>query len=146
MNNKTLPVEQVDRDAAADFYGPHLSRPGEVLVTAHMRAGKIDESPLVQAFAKHRIQVAERESAPNRLAARMDAVFVPQVAFNPAVKQSLTTEVAEAVREACAKMADRCDLIGDGYFDDTGTVERNNRIASAIRNLDLSTIGERENG
>jgi hypothetical protein len=47
-----LPVEQRHREAAADFYGPHLSRPGEVLVTAHMRAGKIDESPLVQTFAR----------------------------------------------------------------------------------------------
>lgn len=48
-------VTQADRDAAADFYGPYLARPGEVLVTAHMRAGKIDESPLILAFARHRL-------------------------------------------------------------------------------------------
>jgi hypothetical protein len=47
-------VEQVDRKAAAAFYGRHLARPGEVLVTAHMLAGKIDESPLIEAFACHR--------------------------------------------------------------------------------------------
>lgn len=51
---QSVEITQADRDAAAAFYGPHLSRPGEVLVTAHMRAGKIDESPLIQAFARHR--------------------------------------------------------------------------------------------
>lgn len=62
MNNPTdtapdmVEVIQADRDAAAGFYGPHLARPGEVLVTAHMRAGKIDESPLILAFARHRAQ------------------------------------------------------------------------------------------
>jgi hypothetical protein len=50
-----VPVTQADREAAAEFYGKHLSRPNEVLVTAHMRAGKIDESPLINAFARHRI-------------------------------------------------------------------------------------------
>lgn len=50
-----LIVTQADREAAAAFYGPHLSLPGEVPVTAHMRAGKIDESPSIQAFAAHRI-------------------------------------------------------------------------------------------
>ena len=67
--DKAVQVEQVDRDAAASFYGPHLSRPGEVPVTAHMRAGKIDESPLIQAFARHRIEAlsqsrGEGESVP----------------------------------------------------------------------------------
>lgn len=52
-------VTQADREAAAGFYGPHLARPGEVLVTAHMRAGKIDESPLIQAFAAHRVASAQ---------------------------------------------------------------------------------------
>lgn len=47
-----LKASQAARNAAAAFYGPHLARPGEVPVTAHMRAGKIDESPLVQAFEK----------------------------------------------------------------------------------------------
>lgn len=51
-SEKLLGVEQRHRDAAAAFYGPHLARPGEVAVTAHMRAGKIDESPLIQAFAR----------------------------------------------------------------------------------------------
>jgi len=55
-----IEVSQADRDAAAAFYGPHLARPNEVLVTAHMRAGKIDESPLIQAFARHRASEAER--------------------------------------------------------------------------------------
>lgn len=55
-----VPVTQEDRDAAAAFYGPYLARPGEVLVTAHMRAGKIDESPLIQAFAAHRAAEQER--------------------------------------------------------------------------------------
>lgn len=57
MSEDIVGVEQVDREAAAAFYGPHLARPGEVPVTAHMRAGKIDESALVQAFARHRIAV-----------------------------------------------------------------------------------------
>jgi len=56
----TLPVSQEARDAAAEFYGQHLSRPNEVLVTAHMRAGKIDESPLIQAFARFEAQTLER--------------------------------------------------------------------------------------
>jgi hypothetical protein len=60
-----VPVTQADRDAAADFYGPYLARPGEVLVTAHMRAGKVDESPLVQAFARHRLSSQQdREAVP----------------------------------------------------------------------------------
>lgn len=50
-----LPVMQADREAAAAFYGRHLALPGEVLVSAHMRAGKIDESPLIEAFARHRL-------------------------------------------------------------------------------------------
>jgi hypothetical protein len=57
-----LAVTQADREAAAAFYGPHLARPGEVPVTAHMRAGKIDESPLIQAFARHRLATLSREA------------------------------------------------------------------------------------
>jgi len=48
-------IEQCDRDAAADFYRQHLARPNEVPVEQAMRVGHIDESPLIQAFAKHRI-------------------------------------------------------------------------------------------
>ena len=64
-------VIQADRDAAADFYGPHLSLPGEVPVTAHMRAGKIDESPLIQAFASHRLAFAAQPAAVNGQAAKL---------------------------------------------------------------------------
>lgn len=59
-NNPT----QADRDAAAKFYRKHLHREGEVLVADHMQAGKIDESPLVQAFASHRIQ-SEQSTSPD---------------------------------------------------------------------------------
>ena len=48
-------IEQCDRDAAADFYGQHLARPNEVPVEQAMRAGHIDESPLIIAFANHRL-------------------------------------------------------------------------------------------
>lgn len=67
-----VPVTQAARDAAAAFYGPHLARPGEVLVTAHMRAGKIDESPLIQAFA--RAMLAAEAAAIERCAQVADSV------------------------------------------------------------------------
>jgi hypothetical protein len=66
-----VPVTQADRDAAADFYGPYLARPGEVPVTAHMRAGKVDESPLVQAFARHRLSSQQDREAVLEEAARV---------------------------------------------------------------------------
>ena len=75
-------VTQADREAAAAFYGPHLSRPGEVLVTAHMRAGKIDESPLIQAFARHRIAALNHRPTDN-------------------------AQVREAIQEACDLLAER---------------------------------------
>lgn len=56
-------VTQADREAAAAFYGPHLARPGEVPVTAHMLAGKIDESPLIQAFVRHRLASSNTQGA-----------------------------------------------------------------------------------
>lgn len=54
-----IKVEQRDRDAAVEFYAGYLARPGEVPVAATMRAGGIDESPLIQAFARHRIVTLE---------------------------------------------------------------------------------------
>jgi pyruvate/2-oxoglutarate dehydrogenase complex dihydrolipoamide acyltransferase (E2) component len=50
-----LAVTQEDRDAAAAFYERHLWRPGEVPVAGEMRRGRIDESPLVQMLARHRL-------------------------------------------------------------------------------------------
>lgn len=46
---------QGDRDRAAAFYRKHLARPNEVPVADAMRAGHVDESPLIQAFATHRL-------------------------------------------------------------------------------------------
>jgi len=48
-------VTQADRDVAAYFYQRHLSRPGEVPVARAMHLGEIDDSPLIRAFAVHRI-------------------------------------------------------------------------------------------
>jgi hypothetical protein len=48
-------VMQADRNVAASFYEKHLARPGEVPVAAAMRAGHVDDSPLIQAFARHRL-------------------------------------------------------------------------------------------
>lgn len=77
-NSKQALVEQSDRNAAADFYGPHLARPGEVLVTAHMRAGKIDDSALIQAFARHRqdhiASVGKMVATPNADRAGVEAL------------------------------------------------------------------------
>lgn len=42
------PVEQIDRDAAADYTGSEIYRTGGV-------DGKLDHTPLVQAFAQHRL-------------------------------------------------------------------------------------------
>ena len=50
-----LAVTQADRDAAAGFYQEHLARPNEVPVAAAMRVGHVDDSPLIQAFARHRL-------------------------------------------------------------------------------------------
>lgn len=55
MTQDAQSVTQADRDAAASFYQDHLARPGEVPVAAAMRMRHIDESPLIQAFAAHRL-------------------------------------------------------------------------------------------
>jgi tetratricopeptide (TPR) repeat protein len=57
--NEALAVTQTDRDAAADFYGKYLARAGEVPVEAAFRFGQVDESPLIQAFSRHRIASAQ---------------------------------------------------------------------------------------
>jgi hypothetical protein len=50
-------VEQVDRDAAADS-APHNERWGMMV-----RAGHMDNDPLVQAFARHREQaIADKDA------------------------------------------------------------------------------------
>lgn len=50
-----LPVEQCDRDAAAALQHDYTAR--------RMRAGGIDDSPFIQAFARHRIEA--RRAAPS---------------------------------------------------------------------------------
>jgi hypothetical protein len=55
MPNDEVKVEQIDREAAAAFYGKYLARPGEVPVEAAFRVGHVDESPLIQALARHRL-------------------------------------------------------------------------------------------
>jgi hypothetical protein len=54
-------VTQADRRAAAAFYEKHLARAGEVPVAAAMRAGHIDDSPLIQAFRDHRLASSPSE-------------------------------------------------------------------------------------
>ena len=55
-----IEITQDDREAAASFYGKYLARPGEVPVEAAFRSGHVDESPLIQAFARHRQTARER--------------------------------------------------------------------------------------
>jgi len=95
MNNKILPVEQEDRDAAAEYWDCQ----GYPTFYRTTKDGEADNESLVQSFAKHRIQVAE------------------------------------AVREACAKVADEHAKTW-GLAHSTPALA----IASAIRNLDLSTL------
>lgn len=72
--NEALAVTQTDRDAAADFYSKYLARPGEVPVEAAFRFGQVDESPLIQAFALHRIASAKVDDRPLREAMPDDVV------------------------------------------------------------------------
>jgi len=104
MNNKTLPVEQVDIKAAQEF----------IFLWNRDLA---DRDELVRLFAKHRIQVAE------------------------------------AVREACAKVCEdqARDFLSSQYAtpQPIGSIQERfacRECASAIRNLDLSTIGGKVNG
>lgn len=120
-----LPVVQADRDAAAAFYGPHLSRPGEVLVTAHMRAGQIDESPLIQAFAAHRIAHAPERG---ELASLVEALrsardSVNDIATGQARYTMSSPKAARSLRELAAD-----DL---------------KQIDAALQALSAATVGER---
>ena len=57
MNQEQTPalkVTQADRDAAADVWRDYVARVGEVIVENAFRAGRSDDSCLVQAFARHR--------------------------------------------------------------------------------------------
>lgn len=59
-------VEQIDRDAAADFWDGDEGHPGTWAV--RLRAGDFDDSRVVQAFARH------RRTALTSLSAEMERV------------------------------------------------------------------------
>ena len=48
-----LPVTRADREAAASGYFAWIS--GNPVIPAKMRAGKIDDHSMIQAFARHRL-------------------------------------------------------------------------------------------
>lgn len=51
-----LPVEQVDREAAANVWRDHIAKLGECIAEKQIRAGNMmDALPLTQAFAHHRL-------------------------------------------------------------------------------------------
>lgn len=103
-------VEQVDREAAAAFYGKYLARPGEVPVEAAFRMGHVDQSPLIQAFARHRLAArpAPAEDAVERVArAISDANWKPDASkefldeqFNDDVMHALFVKQARAALAA----------------------------------------------
>lgn len=49
---KIVPATQADREAAASAYFAWIS--GNPVIPAKMRAGKIDDHSMIQAFARHR--------------------------------------------------------------------------------------------
>ena len=74
-------VTQADREAAADYFeqfeSPLHEHPLETLIDA-MAAGEVDENPLIQAFARHRI--ASQQSVPNSVVeAIMDTIAEARV-------------------------------------------------------------------
>ena len=52
-----LPVEvtQADRDAAANIWQDFVARPGECIVERALRRGDMDDSPLIERLARHRL-------------------------------------------------------------------------------------------
>jgi hypothetical protein len=134
MQTDTVAVEQIDREAAATFYGAHLSRPNEVPVTAHMRAGKIDDSPLIQSFARHRLAAIQH---PGEIGA----------------KNAQNGGLDGATVEACAKVAERQAAWDRGQIEGSKTqrevIAHTNAahacetVASALRALPIAA-GEGE--
>lgn len=73
-----LPVTRADREAAASGYFAWIS--GNPVIPAKMRAGKIDDHSMIQAFARHRLahslpSQADETSGEMRLRERIEAVL-----------------------------------------------------------------------
>jgi hypothetical protein len=99
--NEALTVTQTDRDAAADFYGKYLARPGEVPVEAAFRFGQVDESPLIQAFARHRIASAKVDDGALREAlAQIAALRSPNNGDYVRIAEQALSAPAASAREA----------------------------------------------
>lgn len=82
---ETIPVIQVDREAAADLhraiYGSHWDRADEV--DRQFRAGELDDDPTVQAFARHRLHASrEMEEALDALHGAIQAQRARFIAFD----------------------------------------------------------------
>lgn len=67
-----IPVEQVDREAAADFVPTNNDE-----WTRAVRAGKHDSNPIVQAFARHRTQPTPNEEGLRLRIAELEAALAP---------------------------------------------------------------------
>ena len=73
-----MKIEQVDRDAAAD------GSPCVLGFRAIIRAGKMDDNPVVQAFARHRIQA--RDQAMNDALTALKSVQYSPAPYTDGVK------------------------------------------------------------
>jgi hypothetical protein len=67
---RAVEVTQADRDGAADIWRVLIAKPGECIAEKQIRAGgAMDQLPLTQAFARHRIAATEALEAKLAMAA-----------------------------------------------------------------------------
>lgn len=121
MTNESAPVEQRDRDAAADIWRDYIARTGEIIVERNMRAGGLDDG-LPALLAKHR-------TACTPTAVDGDMVDISSIRSAWASAE----EAAEREREGPSAGEDSAYAIGvrDGY-------------QAAVQQLDILTGGDGE--
>jgi hypothetical protein len=131
MTGKTLQVEQVDRDAAADRLqaGRSAISTYEAATIQKVRAGSFDHHPWVQAFAKHRLD-ALANLPTNSVDVEQRAR--PRTSF----EKTLDKLTREAIEESLADIAKAFDAL----FSDRDEWKQQHENLLEVRQQDLFAL------